>query len=285
MFGYRLIIIILCAAFILSGCGSGSNGKDVVARVGDTKITRADLDDRVSRLPERYQEIARTRKEEFLQEVINDSLLYQEALRTGTQKDPEVVKIVNEARKKIIIAKYLKDNVDGAVVINEEDIEDYYEQNKDKYKTAEIMRVSHILLPTREEAEVILEQLNSGADFEAVARTKSVDPTAQKGGDVGYFPKGQLMPEFERACAALDVGEISGVVKTKLGYHIIKMTDRRQPQPRPLEQVSDNIQSSLRTEQKQKMFNELLRKLRKDTEIEINTEVLEEQNNGGKNDV
>lgn len=281
---YRTIFILTCMVLLFSGCGSGEKGNLVVAVVGDTKITKTDLNERIARLPERYQNIVNMRKDEFLQDVVNDTLVYQEALRKGVHKDPDLLKILDQAKKKIIIAKFLKDNVAGTVVVTDEEVEDYYNANKDKYNTAEIMRVSHILLPTKEEAEAILAQLNDGAEFDALARAKSVDPTAQKGGDIGYFPKGQLIPEFEKTCAALEVGQTSGVVKTKLGYHIIKLTDRRPPQPRPLEQVRSNIQISLKTEKKQQKFNELLERLREETDIKINTDALEEHNNGGEND-
>jgi peptidyl-prolyl cis-trans isomerase C len=242
--------------------------------IGDTKITVSDFNERVSNLPARYQELVRRRKSAYILELINDTLLYQEALRNNLHKDREVQKVVEEARKKILIARLLKDRVDDTITISDEEIKIFYDANADKYMTAEIMRVSHILVPSREEAKNILAELKGGENFEDLARAKSVDPTAQQGGDIGYFPKGQLMSEFEDACGRLDIDEISNVVKTKLGYHVIKLTDRKKPKQRPIEQVSDNIRAQIYTTKRQEIFNELLDRLRKETVIEVNEEAL-----------
>ncbi len=269
----HIIIPALCVLFAVSGCGKSPKG-EVLASIGGEKITVADFDERISNLPERYQTVVQKRKGEFLQELINDKLLYQEAINKGLHKDREVLGVIAEARKKILIARLLKDDVDDVINVTEEEIVEFYGTNNDKYMMPEIMRVSHILVPSREEAENILKELSEGAVFEDMARAKSVDPTAQRAGDIGYFPKGQLMPEFENACAVLDVDEISGVVKTKLGYHVIKLTDRREPELRPLEQVREDIKSRLRTIERRRIFNKLLDRLRNETTVKINEEAL-----------
>ena len=268
------LISILCISLSLSGCGKVAEKEVIFASIGDTKITVSDFNERVSNLPARYQELVRRRKSAYILELINDTLLYQEALRNNLHKDREVQKVVEEARKKILIARLLKDKVDDTITISDEEITGFYDANTDKYMTAEVMRVSHILVPSREEAKNILAELNGGKNFEDLARAKSVDPTAQQGGDIGYFPKGQLMSEFEDACGRLDIDETSDVVKTKLGYHVIKLTDRKKPKQRPIEQVSDNIRSRIYTVKRQKIFNELLDRLRKETVIEVNEEAL-----------
>ncbi len=274
---FFLIILATCVSLASSGCGRNRSKEVVLALVGDKKITVMDFNERIANLPARYQDIVSKRKGEYLQELINDTVLYQEAIRKDLHKDKDVQKVIEEARKKILIARLLKDEVDDTISITEEDIEEFYGANKDKYKTPEIMRVSHILVLSQEDAENIQKELAGGAVFEDLARAKSVDPTAQRGGDIGYFPKGQLMPEFENACSQLEIGEISGVVKTKLGYHVIKLTDRKEPQLRPIEQVSGDIRSRLRTIKRQKIFNELITRLREGTVIEINEEALSGQ--------
>lgn len=265
-------IAVFCVAALVvpsAGCGKSPGRDRTIASIGSMKITVSDIVKRVKNLPAKYQEFVKKRKEEFLDELINDTLLYQEALRKGLHKKREVQDILEEAKKKILIAKLLKDEVDDTIEVSEEDVELYYSGNKDKYMRPEIMRVSHILVPTKAEADKIAAELAKGADFEDLARAKSVDPTAQRGGDVGYFPKGQLMPEFEAACESLEIGGVSGPVKTTLGYHIIKLTDRRPPEERPLEQVRDSIKSELRTAERQKKFNELVGGLRKNTPIKV----------------
>jgi len=276
--------LILVLSFILSGCGESKN--PVLASIGRTKITLNDFQERINNLPKRYQIIIRNRSNDYLQELINDTLLYNEALKKGLDKDKDAVKVIEEAKRKILIARLLKDEVDDAIKITDEDIAEYYEANSVKYMSPEIMRVSHILVPKKAEAEAILERLNKGENFDDLARAKSVDPTAQRAGDIGYFPKGQLIPEFEYACSQLEIGEVSGIVRTKLGYHIIMLTDRKMPQQIPLEKVKEKVKAEIRAEKRQKLFNDLLTRLRKEAKININEEALvklhSDKQTGGK---
>ncbi|NQT32619.1 MAG: peptidylprolyl isomerase [Candidatus Omnitrophica bacterium] len=271
--GHFCALIMIVALLLSSGCGSKKE-EVVVATIGDEKVTLTDFNERIDNLPARYRVAVRRRKQEYMNDLINDILLYQEAVRKNLHKDEEVQKVIVEARKKILIARLLKDEVDSAINITPEEMEDFYNSNRDRYMTPEILRVSHILVPTYEQAEIITKELDGGVSFEAVARAKSVDPTAQQGGDVGYFPKGQLMTEFDNACSQLEVGQISGPVKTKLGYHIIKLTDRKPPELRPIEQVSQDVEARLRIKKRQVIFNELLERLRGETVIVINEEVM-----------
>ncbi|MFH1877803.1 MAG: peptidylprolyl isomerase [Candidatus Omnitrophota bacterium] len=276
----RLALMILSCGICLFltmfnyGCGKMPEKGGVLAFIGGTEITVDDFEERISHMPERYRDVIKKRKGEFLDDIINDTLLYQEALRCNLRKDKDVQKVIEQARKKILIARLLKDKVDDAIEITEEDIRVFYEENKSDYMTPEILRVSHILVFSREDADDILEEIAKGQKFEDMARAKSIDPTAQRGGDIGYFPKGQLMPEFEMACDDLDINEISGVVRTKLGYHIIKLTDRRSPELRPLSQVKEDIKSRLRTAKRRQIFSDLINRLRKETDIKIDKDVL-----------
>lgn len=270
---FYIAIIFLCVS--LYGCGriSGED-KVVIASIGEDKITVTDFNERISNLPERYRDIVLRRKNEYLQELINDTLLYQEALRRGIQRDREVRKVLEEARKKILVARLVSDEIDDAIEVTDQEITSFYQDNFARYMTPEILRVSHILVPTREEAEAVVLEIARGENFEDLARARSVDPTAQRGGDIGYFPRGQLMPEFDNACALLEIGQTSGPVKTSLGYHVIMLTDRRPPQQRPLEQVADDITARVWETKRQTAFNELLEDLRERTRIKVNEKAL-----------
>ncbi|MBD3380478.1 MAG: hypothetical protein GF408_08480 [Candidatus Omnitrophica bacterium] len=272
----RIAVLLIGAVFCAcaAGCGGKDPGDEVIASVGNTRITVNDFNERVSNLPPRYQRIAKARKGQFLQELITDILLYNAALEKGVDKDREVRKMVEEAKKKILIARLLKDEVNEAVTITDEEVEEYYLSNPVRYMTPEILRASHILLLNKDDAEEAVRALDAGVPFEEVARAKSVDPTAQNGGDIGYFPRGQLMPEFEKACAGLEVGQVSGIVRTSLGYHIIKLTDRRDPVLRPLEQVEDSIRARIAARKRSEAFSSLLAELKRDTEVKINEEAL-----------
>ena len=271
------VFVLLLILGVFCGCSSDNNEDKVIAKIGDYTITVKDLNERISNLPEKYREVVRSRKEEYLKDLIKDTLLFQEAVRKDIDRDKEVQNLIEEAKKKIIVARLLQDEVDNNVVITDEDIELFYTANREKYMTPEVMRVSHILVLSKDDAYDILEEINSGVNFEDLARAKSVDPTAQRAGDIGYFPKGQLLPEFEEACALLNIGEISGIVQTTLGYHIIKLTDRKPPQVRLLSTVKEDVKARLRVLEKKRLFNKLLEDIEERTTIEINEEILNKQ--------
>ncbi|MBB6635507.1 peptidylprolyl isomerase [Cohnella thailandensis] len=126
----------------------------------------------------------------------------------------------------------------------EDELKAYYEENKDSFGTPEQVRASHILLSTKEEAEAVLKQLKEGADFATLAKEKSIDTvSAENGGDLDYFGKGQMNEEFETAAFALKVGELSDVVESPNGYHIIKVADHKDAVTPAYEEVKAEVKN------------------------------------------
>ena len=262
-------ICIACAA--LTGCGSG---KSVVAKVGKHVITKGEMEQRIARMPAYYQESVKKNMEAYLDEVIVDLVLYDEALKRKLDKDKEMQQIFREAQKKILIARLIKDQIEDKTSVSDKDIEDYYQQNQDRFMSEEKLRASHILVKDENLAMDILLRLQSGEDFQALAGQYSIDPTSEKGGDIGYFTRGQLVPEFESACFKLKAGEISGIVKTQFGFHIIKLTEMIPPAEIPLDKSKDTIKDELLKIKKRKAFNDFVQGLKKRTLIQTKPELL-----------
>ena len=163
---------------------------------------------------------------------------------------------IGEQRK----VKYLlldRDQARARVVVTPQDVDRYYNQNIQQFQTPEQVRASHILLKTegknenevRKKAEEILQKAKApGADFAALARQYSEDTTKDAGGDLGLFGKGRMVPEFDRVAFTLEPGQISDLVKTEYGYHIIKVTEHQPAKTTPLEQVRAQIQNQLQTQ-------------------------------------
>ncbi|MCC3373410.1 peptidylprolyl isomerase [Cohnella sp. REN36] len=127
----------------------------------------------------------------------------------------------------------------------EDDLKAYYEKNKENFGTPEEVKASHILLETKEEAEAVLKQLKSGGDFAKLAQEKSIDPGSKdNGGDLGFFPKGRMNEPFETAAFNLKKGEMSGVVESPNGYHIIKLTDRKEAAIPSYEEVKNEVKNA-----------------------------------------
>jgi peptidyl-prolyl cis-trans isomerase D len=145
----------------------------------------------------------------------------------------------------------------GAVSVSDREVERYYEQNVFRYETEDQVGASHILFKTgpdkdeaavRKQAEAVLAQAKAGADFAELARQYSEDTSAQNGGDLGFFGRGQMVPEFEAAAFALLEGEVSDLVRSTYGFHIIKSNGRQAAFVRPLDAVRDEIRNTLTQE-------------------------------------
>ena len=139
----------------------------------------------------------------------------------------------------------LRERVTGIVEPTDEDLLAYFERNISRYDSPEEVRASHILVEDEETAQEILNQLDAGADFAVLAKEHSTDTaSAEKGGDLDWFARGRMVKEFEDAAFALEIGEVSGIVKSEFGYHIIKLTDRKAAHTPSLEEVKDQVRDN-----------------------------------------
>jgi peptidyl-prolyl cis-trans isomerase C len=269
-------IAVIIAALFVTGCTSRIDaGGKVLAKVSNKAITLKTFQEKIAKMPAYYRNIVEKNRKRYLDEMIVEMLFYEEAVRLGIDKDKEVKEILNEARKKIIIAKLIKNEVEDKSAVSEEDIKRFYEENKDKFKTPPMWRASHILVATEPEARTIQDELAKGASFEELAKTRSTDPTAVRLGDIGFFRQGQLVPEFEAACLKLEVGQTSDIVHTQFGYHIIRLTDKKEPQLQSFEEARRAIESELKKGKRSVLFDDLVQRLKKKYGVEIKEDVIE----------
>lgn len=174
-------------------------------------------------------------------------------------------------RKELIVNNYVKSNYIDKVTITDQEITDFYQDKKDGFKTREESRkVSHILVEAdakaspeqktaaREKADKLRERVAKGEDFAEVARKESTDTTARLGGSLDYISKGQMPPAFEKAAYALKAGEISPVVETPVGFHIIQINDIKAAEFEPLSAVKEKIREHLKTIEAKKRLNSYL---------------------------
>lgn len=272
---YVFLILLAFIAVLINGCGGRS--EKVLARIDNKVITLEEFNKKIARLPKHYQEIIKTQKAKFLDDVIMEKLLYGEALKANIDKDAETQEVIAEAKKKILVSRLIKDRVEDKISVAEEDIKGYYDEHSEEFMLPERWRASHILVDTLEGAEDIKEKLDEGDLFEELAKETSKDATSKQGGDIGYFSKGQLIPEFEEACFKLEVGQISDIVQTQFGYHIVKLTDRKSPEVQEFSSVKELIKKELEKDQRKQLLEELMNNLRNKAKITINEKLLEEE--------
>jgi foldase protein PrsA len=154
---------------------------------------------------------------------------------------------------------------DKMLAPTEDDLKAYYEKNKESFGTPEQVKASHILLKTKAEAEEVLQQLKQGADFATLAKEKSIDTGSKdNGGDLGYFGKGVMNEQFEKAAFALKKGELSGVVESPNGFHIIKVTDHKDAVIPAYEDVKTEVKNKYLDEKINEGVSDWLAKTKKE---------------------
>jgi peptidyl-prolyl cis-trans isomerase C len=259
--------------------GAKQDGKKtgaVLAEVNSGSITTGDFDRELKNLPEYLKTMADTPqgRKEMLDTMIIRELILQQASKDGLDKGPEIEEKLQDLKKRLIVESFLKKKVEAESKVSEEDLKKFYEQNKDKFKSGEQIKASHILVKTEKEAKDILAQLKSGGNFEALAKKSSVDSSAAKGGDLGWFGKGSMVPVFEKAALALKEGQISDIVKSDFGFHIIKLTGKRAAGIRPFEEVKEQIKGAIMPTKQQEVFQKIKEELKKTAKITIKEDVL-----------
>lgn len=197
-------------------------------------------------------------------------------------KGMTVADLQRDTRKTMAVNRLLESTVWKDVHVTPEQVKDFYDHNREEFNRPAEVRASHILIrvpegasaadrkAARQRATALLEQLKGGADFAKVARESSQDPaSAAKGGDLGYFGKGEMDETFEKEVFALTPGKLSDVVETPYGFHIIKVTDRRAAGQESLDEVKDRISAALVKRERQQRQADFVAELRKKAKIEL----------------
>jgi peptidyl-prolyl cis-trans isomerase C len=262
------------AALLMLTAASGAFAQEdkVLATVNGEPITESDitlaesnLDQQFARLPEEQRRAA------ALSALIEIKLLAGEAVKSGIENDPQFKKELEFLRLRALHTSFVDKQVAGAVT--DADVRARYDQEIANTPPANEVHARHILVETKEEAEAIIKELDAGGDFEAIAKEKSKDGAAANGGDLGYFGPGQMVPEFEKAAQALEVGAYTKEpVQTQFGFHVIKVEDKRAQQPPAFEQVQGQIRSMLLREK----YFETVDKIRKAAKVEVDDPALKQ---------
>lgn len=218
----------------------------VVARVGGDEIRSSDLAEAAQTLPEELRGMpAPVLYPMLLDQMIDRKVIVQAARKAGLERDPAVQKQIARGTETALQNALLLREVGPQ--LTEDAIRARYERDIAGKPGEEEVRARHILVADEAEAKRILDQVQKGANFEELAKEKSTDPTAKTGGgDLGFFKKGDMLPEFAAAAFALKPGEVSPApIKTRFGWHIIKLEERRTAPPPPFEQVRDEVRQAM----------------------------------------
>ncbi len=163
----------------------------------------------------------------------------------------------------------LRDEIVKDAAIEDSEVQEYYLNNQTYFQKDKQVHARHILLPTREQAEEVLAKIKDGADFAEMAKEYSTGPTGPDGGDLGFFGKGQMVAEFEEAAFAMQAGEVSDIVQTDYGFHIIKVDEIQPESIVPFEEAKDQIKTGLLEQKRDDIWNQFVNDLKTNAEIEI----------------
>ncbi len=242
----------------------------VIITAGDVKIRKSEFEAAVKTLPDQYQQFAMGQgKKQFAEDYLRMKLLANKGMQDNLQNDPEVIKQLNLMRENLVATAEVK-KIEATLPISDADTKKVYEENKKDY---EQVTARHILIAfkgspaaqagkkeltedeAKAKAEDIRKQLTGGADFAELAKKESDDTgSGAQGGSLGAFGHGQMVPEFEKAAFETKAGEISPVVRTQYGYHIIKVEKHDST---PFESVKATLEKNIKTKKLQEAIDSL----------------------------
>lgn len=267
------------AAEIFSGPEREKRIADIRKMVSDSLIEELLLEQEVER---QGLKVSEKDIDGAIDDVKKQNSLDEEGLKAALKKEGLTyegyrAQIKTQMEKSRVINQQVRSRVN----VTEKEISDYYERNQRMFLSDEEVKISHILFQVPEnstdadierikkESGGVLEMARSGNDFAELAKKYSNDSSAREGGSLGFFKRGQIMPALEREAFSLKKGEISDLVRTSYGFHIIRVDDVREALPEPFESVKEKIRSAVTTEMMEQRYKEWVEELKKTAVIEM----------------
>jgi len=311
--------VVLCLLIPFSAFASGVPEGGKAADVNGTAITVADFERQLAMFQKQVMqgqagqlpEALRQRlKDQVIQKMVGDELLYQEAVKKGhsidnKSVDNEMVRIKgqfkddkqyqaqlkasghteenlrNQIHRQASISQLIKKEIVPKIDIKPEEIKQYYDNNMDKFRRPERVRAQHILMKTeqgdseekkaeaRKKLEALHKRILAGEDFSALAKEHSQGPSNVRGGDLGFFTRGRMVKSFEDVAFKLAPNEVSDIVETQFGYHLIKVLEHQAENNPPYDEVQPKIKSLLFNQHIQKQLEPFVKSIREKSKVEI----------------
>lgn len=261
--------------------------KDVIAKIGNRIITKTEFEEL---LKKRGGEVSLDKKMEInlLNNLVQTIALGDAARKKGLDKRKDVQEMMEISINGVLANVLVKEEVLDKVTVTEAEAKNYYEKHSAQFKIPEKAKARHIMIKAetaaspdvkkkaRERAEEVLKKIKTGEDFAKLAAEYSDDPGSKaKGGELGFLEKGKTFKTFDEAAFKLNPGEVSDIVETPYGFHIIKMDEKKKEEVQPFESVRDTVMTKARDEMKAEKINEFLTQVMKDGDVKIFPEVLE----------
>lgn len=236
---------------------------DILAKVNGIAITNADIDAELRAMGPQGQQYNNPQgREALLEQLINKKLFLADAQKNLYEYDP-VFKAELQKIKEDLLANFAITKAVENVKVTDEEAKKFYDENKASILSGETVNASHILVDTEDKAKEILADINDGKiSFADAAKKYSSCPSSQQGGSLGEFGRGQMVPEFDQAVFSMEVGQISGPVKTQFGYHLIKLESKNEAKEIAFEEVSEQIKAKLLNDKQRTAYTSKINQLK-----------------------
>jgi peptidyl-prolyl cis-trans isomerase C len=270
--------------------GASFSQDALVAKIGEKNITLSDFNKILNFYdPERLKVIDKNPqvKEQLLQQMVQALVVSRVAKQNGFDAKPDIKEQLELLNNSFLANEYLKREVVQKITVSDNEVKTYYDTHKDEFKTPEMVRARHILFLVEasatdeakkkvyEKAVETLKKIKGGEDFAKLASELSDDPGSKpKGGDLGFVARGKTVKPFEDALFSLKPGEVSGVIETKFGYHIIKAEERKDASEESFDDAKEKIRQKITQERIKSAVTEFIDKAMKDNKAEVFPEAL-----------
>jgi|UniRef100_A0A7C4ASF5 peptidyl-prolyl cis-trans isomerase C len=267
---YLFVTMVVCCVSLL-GAAAVCAQNAVLAKIGTLTITEKDLNDLANAIPERYRDLYMSpeARQKTLDYIVNIYVLAAEAEKQNIDKAPEVQKLMDFTKKDLLARIYLDRMSRNLKPPTEEEAKAYYNQYKDQFVTPESVHLHHILVNTEKEAKAVMDRLKKGEKFADIASQVSICPSKSKGGDLGWLPKGSLVPEIEETAFTAKQGVPTGPVKSKFGYHVLLVEDRKPAEEGSFDQAREYILEQLKFQAQQDNYERIAQDLRKKMNVQV----------------
>lgn len=241
----------------------------VLAVVEGVEISERDLVNTLSRFPAERQQMFRTEegKKQLLEQMVTFELVNKYASSNGLDKEPVFLMQMDNVKREVL-AQYTVNKVLSQAQITEEEAQKFYKDNMSRFLQEEGVSARHILVSDSESAQDIVNKIKGGMDFAEAAAQYSTCPSKERGGELGFFTKGRMVPEFEEAAFELAVGEVSEPVKTQFGYHIIQVLDKKPASLKSFDEAKNEIAEQLINQKQNQVYGSFIDNLKKQYSIE-----------------
>lgn len=269
LFSYAIAGILCLGTGLSASLAAG--GDKVLAKIGNETIKESDLKEMADAVPERFRYLYTTEqgRKQTLEYIVNVYALAAEAEKEGVAQTDKFKKLMTLAKKDLLARLYLESKKGSAPAVTEAEAKAFYDKHKDQFKTPESVHLRHVLVNSEDQAKKVMDKLKKGQNFADIAAKESICPSKARGGDLDWLPKGRLVKEVEDAAFSMKKGEVVGPIKSKFGYHVLLLEDKKPASTSTFDETKDYIMEQLDYRNQQKQYEKLATDARKKFNVQI----------------